>query len=85
MKRVLKEVDGSGWLGALVFGGHCIFTFGHDMLSGWWKVLTVHSAYEDVDPLCNADLASDTVRAVFDVTRQLEYEVVDWEIVRSGS
>ena len=33
--------------------------------------------YEDVDPLCTADLASDTVRAVFDVTRELEYEVVD--------
>ena len=34
MKRVLKEVDGSGWLDALVFGGRCIFTFGHDMQVG---------------------------------------------------
>ena len=39
------------------------------------EVFTVHSAYEDVDPLCNAGLASDTVRAVF-VTRELEYKVV---------
>ena len=56
-------------MGALVFGGRCLFTFGHDMLSGWWKVFTVHSAYKDVDPMCVADLASDTVRAVSDVTR----------------
>ena len=41
------------------------------------RVFTVHSAYEDVDPLCDADLASITVRAVFYVTRELEYEVVD--------
>ena len=34
--------------------------------------------YEDVDTLlCDADLASDTVRAVFDVSRELESEVVD--------
>ena len=49
-----------------------------DMNAKWVvKVFTVHSAYEDVDPLCDADLASITVRAVFYVTRELEYEVVD--------
>ena len=46
------------------------------MLSGW-EVFTVDSAYEDVDRLLNADLASDTVRAVFDVTIELKHEVVD--------
>ena len=41
-------------------------------------VFTVHSAYEDVDRLlCDADLASDTVRAVFDVTRELEHKVAN--------
>ena len=33
--------------------------------------------YEDVDLLCTADLASDTVRAVFDVTRELVDLVVE--------
>ena len=63
-----------------VFGGRCIFTFGQDMLSvgGGGKFSLCIVLYEDVDPLlCDADLASDTVRAVFDVTRELEYKVVD--------
>ena len=63
-----------------VFGGRCIFTFGHDMLSvgGGGKSSLSIALYEDVDPLlCDADLASDTVQAVFDVTRELEYKVVD--------
>ena len=54
-----------------VFGGRCIFTFGHGMLSvgGGGKSSLSKVLYEDVDPLlCDADLASDTVRAVFDVT-----------------
>ena len=81
MKRVLKEVDGSGWLGALgIWWALYIYLWTwHAKRGWWWKVFTVSIVlYEDVDPLlCDAELASDTVRAVFDVTRELEYEVKD--------
>ena len=89
VNRVYKAgIERSWWIRVVGCAGYLVGVvyLPLDMNAKWVvKVFTVHSAYEDVDPLCDADLASITVWAVFYVTRELEYEVVDWEIEKSGS
>ena len=67
-------MDQGGWVRCYL--GRCIFTFGHDMLSRWWKS-TLSIALMKMSILCAMLTSLDTVRAVFDATRELEHEVVD--------